>query len=106
MDVETTTMQLIVNSGDARSQAMEAIEKAKSGDFGSAEEDLKEAGKFLSKAHKSQTDILQGEAGGKVEKVTLLMAHAQDHLMCAIAVLDLAREFVDLYKRICSGPKE
>ncbi len=100
MDMEQVTMQLIVNSGDAKSKAIEAIDSAKSGDFGGADALLKEAGEALSKAHGYQTDIIQEEAGGNVPQMTILMAHAQDHLMNAITVLDLSREFVDLYKKI------
>jgi PTS system cellobiose-specific IIA component len=32
--------------------------------------------------------------------VTLLMVHAQDHLMTAITVKDLAAEFVELYEAL------
>ena len=28
------------------------------------------------------------------------MAHAQDHLMTALVVIDLAQEFIDVYKKI------
>lgn len=97
---EEITMQLIVNSGDARSKAMEAIASAKAGKIEEAREKLKEAGEFLTKAHKFQTDLIQEEADGNIKKVTLLTAHAQDHLMNAITVLDMAHEFVDLYERI------
>ena len=96
------TMQLIVNSGDARSRAMEAISIAKEGKIADAREKLKEADEFLTKAHKFQTDLLQEEADGNIKSVTLLTAHAQDHLMNAITVIDLANEFVDLYEKIHS----
>lgn len=102
MDIETMTMQLIVNSGDARSRAMEAISIAKEGKIADAREKLKEADEFLTKAHKFQTDLLQEEADGNIKSVTLLTAHAQDHLMNAITVIDLANEFVDLYEKIYS----
>ena len=100
MDMETIMMQLIVNSGDARSKAMEAISCAKSGDFSRAKKHLEEAGDFLSTAHQFQTDIIQEEADGNIKNVSVLMAHAQDHLMNAITVIDMAREFVDLYEKI------
>ena len=100
MSTEEITMQLIVNSGDARSKAMEAIGSAKAGKFQDAQKHLKEADGFLTKAHEFQTEIIQEEADGNVKQVTVLMAHAQDHLMNAITVIDLAREFVDLYERI------
>nr|WP_319487794.1 PTS lactose/cellobiose transporter subunit IIA [uncultured Caproiciproducens sp.] len=100
MDMETITMQLIVSSGDAKSKAMEAISCAKSGDFAEAKKHLEEAGDFLSAAHRFQTDIIQEEADGNIEKVSVLMAHAQDHLMNAITIIDMSREFVDLYEKI------
>lgn len=28
------------------------------------------------------------------------MVHAQDHLMCALVVIDLAQEFIDVYKKL------
>lgn len=103
MNMETVTMQLIVNSGDARSKAMEAIICAKTGNFTEAAGRLEEANKSLAKAHEFQTDLIQEEAEGKVEKVSILMAHAQDHLMNAITVVDMANEFVDLYAKIMNN---
>ena len=100
MNAEEVTMQLIVNSGSAKSKAMEAIGSAKEGKFQDAQKQLKEADNFLTKAHEFQTEIIQEEADGNVKQVTVLMAHAQDHLMNAITVIDLAREFIDLYKKI------
>ncbi len=100
MTMEQITMQLIVNSGDARSKAMEAIGIAKNGEISKARKYLEEAKEYLAKAHQFQTDMIQEEADGNVEKITMLMAHAQDHLMNAITVIDLAREFVDLYEKI------
>lgn len=97
MDMEETAMKLIVNSGDAKSKAMDAIENAKAGKIPEAEKALKEADEFLTKAHKFQTNIIQEEADGNIKSVTILMAHAQDHMMNAITVIDMAREFVDLY---------
>lgn len=33
-------------------------------------------------------------------EISLLAVHSQDHLMTSIAFTDLAKEIVDLYKRI------
>lgn len=99
-DMQTVIMQLIVNSGEARSKAMEAIGQAKSGNFPEAEKLLDEANAALTKAHESQTEIIQEEADGNVKNVTLLMAHAQDHLMNAITVIDMACEFTGLYQML------
>lgn len=100
MNMEMVTMQLIVNSGDARSKAMEAVACAKQNNFAQAGERLKEAKEFLTKAHEFQTNLIQEEAEGNVEKVSILTAHAQDHLMNAITVIDMAGEFIDLYQKV------
>lgn len=95
-----TVMGLIINGGNAKGSAFSAIKAAKIGDFEQADAKLKAADKFLAAAHNSQTDMLTQEANGKHAPVTLLMAHAQDHLMNAITFRDLAGEIVDLYKKV------
>lgn len=96
-DMQVSIMELIVNSGDARSEAMEAIEQAREGRFDEAEKSLRAADNALTKAHEQQADFIQEEADGRGQGVSILMAHAQDHLMNAITVIDMAREFVSLY---------
>jgi len=100
MDIEAISMQLLVNSGDAKSYAMEAIQSAKAGNIPKAREKLDKAAELLSKAHRFQTQIIQEEAEGSFKNVTALLAHAQDHLMNAITVIDMAKEFTDLYEKI------
>ena len=95
-----TVMGLIINGGNAKGSAFSAIKAAKIGDFEQADAKLKEADKFLAAAHNSQTDMLTQEANGQHAPVTLLMVHAQDHLMNAITFRDLAEEMVDLYKKV------
>ena len=99
-DQETRMMQLIVRSGNAKSKAIESIKLARNGDFTTARKLYEEACNDLSEAHKFQADMIQDEAGGKHIPLTLLVLHAQDHLMNAITVKDLAKEFIDLYSKI------
>ena len=82
-----TVMGLIMNGGNAKSSAFEAIHAAKAGDFEKADEKLKESDHFLTEAHNVQTGMLTAEAQG-------------DHLMNAITFRDLAGEMVDLYKQL------
>lgn len=100
MSYQEIVLQIIISGGNAKSSAMEAIMKAKEGDIIEAKKLLAKANEELGSAHKIQTELIQNEAAGKSTEVTLLMVHAQDHLMNAITVKDLAREFVDLYERI------
>lgn len=93
-------MGLIINGGNAKSDAMEAIQAAKTGDFSLAEQKLEESDKALVEAHHSQTSMLTQEASGEDMKVTLLLVHSQDHLMNAITFRDMASEVVDVYKKM------
>ncbi len=97
---EQIVINLIVNSGSARSSAIEAIQYAKSGDFAKAESSLQTAKETINEAHHSQTELIQGEIRGEQNPLNLLMVHAQDHLMTALVVIDLATEFIDLYKKV------
>jgi PTS system cellobiose-specific IIA component len=102
MDIERSTMQLIMHGGTARSKAMEAIASAKEGRIEAARAELREAEAALVEAHKSQADLIQAEADGEAIPASLLLMHAQDHLMNAITVKDMAAEFVDLYERLAA----
>ena len=90
---EQIVINLIVNAGSARSSAIEAIQYAKAGDIEKAEESVNEA-------HHSQTEMIQAEIRGEKAPLSLLMVHAQDHLMTSLLCIDLAQEFVDVYKKI------
>jgi cellobiose PTS system EIIA component len=98
MDTNNIAFELILFSGNGRSSAMEAIQEAKQGNFERAEELLKQATEELGKAHNFQTQLIQAEADGKSNPVNILLVHAQDHLMTAMTVRDLAAEIVELYK--------
>ena len=98
MNIENIAMQIIVNSGEARSSAFRALEHAKNGDFVEAESCLKEAKEKSLNAHKAQTELLQKEAGGDKMTVSLLMVHAQDHLMSSILARDSITEMIELLK--------
>ncbi|PEJ56695.1 MULTISPECIES: PTS lactose/cellobiose transporter subunit IIA [unclassified Bacillus (in: firmicutes)] len=92
--------QLILHSGNAKSFAMEAMQKAKEGNFDEAEEKLTEADSAFNEAHHVQTDLIQKEAGGEKVDFPLIMVHAQDHLMNSMTLKDMAREIIELHKLI------
>lgn len=91
-------MPLILHAGDAKSLVMEAIYKAKAGDFAGAEQKIEEAEDALNKAHHIQTKLLQSEAGGTTTEISLLLLHSQDHLMTTIVAKDLAIEIIELHR--------
>ncbi|MBT9779006.1 PTS lactose/cellobiose transporter subunit IIA [Clostridium sp. MCC353] len=95
---ELTIMELVVNAGEGRSFAMEALKAARTGDYEKAGDLVKKSEQSIQNAHKSQIDIISKEAAGEPFPVSLLMVHAQDHVMNAMTVLDLAKEMIQMYK--------
>ena len=103
--LEEIVFELIANSGEARSCAMEAIRWAKAGNKEKALQSIEEAEAKLTLAHKQQTGLIQKEAGGQKVETSLLLIHAQDHFMNASTVKTLASEFIALYETIYEGSK-
>lgn len=95
---EEMVMKIIVNGGQAKSFSMKAIAEARLGNFAEAEQLLQMANEALLLAHEVQTNLIQDEASGKHHTVTLLMVHAQDHLMNAMTVKDLVTEMIEIIK--------
>ena len=100
MDKIEVAMGLIAGAGDSRSYCMEAIDSAREGNFDEARELLGKAVDAMVETHEVQTDLIREEMEGRGEPVTLLMAHAQDHLNLALITRDYAEELINLYERI------
>lgn len=98
--MEEIIMNLIVHSGEVRSYSMEAIQCAKNGNIHKAKELIEIAEKELSKAHNVQTSLIQKEANGEKTEISLLMVHAQDHLMTSMTLKSLAVELIDIHKEL------
>lgn len=100
MGMEEVVMELIVNGGDARSKALEAIAAAREKNFELAGEKMGAARESLNKAHVFQTKLIQQEADGQKTELSLIMVHGQDHLMNAMTVMELAEQMIEMYKVI------
>lgn len=99
-EIYEVSFQIIMNSGEARSMAMESIAESKKGNIEDARKLLASAREEINKAHKYQTSLIQAEANGEENNINVLLIHSQDHLMNAMVILDLAGEFIDLYDLI------
>ncbi|WP_042456970.1 PTS lactose/cellobiose transporter subunit IIA [Neobacillus dielmonensis] len=99
------SFQLILHGGNARSLAMEAIFSAKEKNFTGAFEKLSEAETELLSAHQFQTQLIQAEASGEPIAIPIILVHAQDHLMTAMTLTDLAKELVELRQEMHIGNK-
>ncbi|WP_048696818.1 PTS lactose/cellobiose transporter subunit IIA [Erwinia piriflorinigrans] len=100
MDMETTVMELIIQAGDARSCAMQALRAARRYDWAEVDRHLEAATAAARSAHKVQTALIGADEGvGKVP-VNLILVHAQDHLMNAMLCRELAEETVILHREV------
>lgn len=97
---DAIVMNLVVNSGEARSLAMEAIGLAEQGQFEEAAAKIAAARDTINAAHNFQTELVQKEINGDAVPMSLLMCHGQDHLMTAMVVIDLAEKFIEVYRKM------
>jgi len=97
---EMDIFEIISHGGDARGLAYEALELAEEFKFEEAAEVLARANEELGKAHKTQTRLIQAELNGNPCDKTLLMIHAQDHLMTAMSEVKLIEHMIRILKKV------
>ena len=91
--LELACFEIISNVGTAKSCYINAIHKAKEGDY-------EEGNKMYAEGHKAHVEMIQKEASGESVETCLLLIHAEDQMMSAETFQVLAGEFIDLCKMI------
>lgn len=99
-------MELLINAGEARSQAMMAIKFAREQKWDESEIAMKKSQQFSIAAHGIQTKLIGLDEGSGKVPLNLLMVHSQDHLMTAMLCQDLAKEIIYLHKMIANQSDE
>ncbi|HCJ6374265.1 MULTISPECIES: PTS N,N'-diacetylchitobiose transporter subunit IIA [unclassified Citrobacter] len=99
-ELEEVVMGLIINSGQARSLAYGALKLAKQGDFESAKSMMEQSRMALNEAHLVQTKLIEGDQGEGKMKVSLVLVHAQDHLMTSMLARELVTELIELHEKL------
>ena len=97
--LEEAVMEIIVNAGQSRSLCFEALHAARQGNLDEAKRLLREADGDARQAHKMQTKLIEQDAGEARQPMTLIMVHAQDHLMNSLLARELSEEIIHLYQR-------
>jgi PTS system cellobiose-specific IIA component len=100
---ETAAFMIISKGGDASSKYFKAFERAQKGFIEEAKELCELARVELEDAHKIQTKIIQAESRGEGFDLGVLMVHAQDHLMNAMLVKEMAIHIIYLYEQVNTG---
>lgn len=99
-ELEEVVMGLIINSGQARSLAYAALKQAKQGDFNAAKTMMEQSRMALNEAHLVQTKLIEGDQGEGKMKVSLVLVHAQDHLMTSMLARELVAELIELHEKL------
>ncbi|WP_159084712.1 PTS lactose/cellobiose transporter subunit IIA [Dongshaea marina] len=99
-DLEETVMGLIVNAGIARSLAFEALQAAKQQKWQQAEQKMGEADTAFREAHRVQTQLIEQDEGTGQIPMTLILVHAQDHLMTGMLLKEMVTEMIELHQKI------
>ncbi|PNN15449.1 PTS N N'-diacetylchitobiose transporter subunit IIA [Citrobacter koseri] len=99
-ELEEVVMGLIINSGQARSLAYAALKQAKQGDFAAAKTMMEQSRIALNEAHLVQTKLIEGDQGEGKMKVSLVLVHAQDHLMTSMLARELVTELIELHEKL------
>ncbi|MFS0779769.1 PTS lactose/cellobiose transporter subunit IIA [Neobacillus sp. 3P2-tot-E-2] len=96
VNLEQICLEIILASGNARGYLLESMEYLKPRNEEKIKELFELARVELNNAHRSQTALLSKEANGEDIKMTVLLVHAQDHLMTTITIRDLVEKFVEV----------
>ncbi|MDD3139886.1 MAG: PTS lactose/cellobiose transporter subunit IIA [Lachnospiraceae bacterium] len=96
--IQNISFQIIGFAGDAFTYFFQAVAKAKEGNFEEADSLVTLGEEQLTKAHQAQTELLIAESNGDDLTYSIILVHAQDHLMMTIMYERIAKEFISLYK--------
>lgn len=106
MDLEQVIFEIISSAGDARDITYKALDKVSEGDIQEAYKLVDEAEKRMDAAHNSQTKLIQKEIQGEKVDGGLLMIHAQDHLMTAIAEHQMVKRMLPIFENMSKREEE
>lgn len=98
--IELVCFQLITAAGGAKSNYIEAIQRAKKGQYEEAEELIRQGDELLKQGHQPHTDLIQQEAAGEDVKMSLILTHAEDQMMSTEIFKVMAEEMIELYKKV------
>ena len=93
-ELEEVVLGLII------SLAYAALKQAKQGDFAAAKAMMDQSRLALNEAHLVQTKLIEGDAGEGKMKVSLVLVHAQDHLMTSMLARELITELIELHEKL------
>ena len=94
-------MTMISSAGIARSFFINAVNKAKEGDFEGAKREMEQGDVAFETAHNAHAVMLSASVNAEEEgRVSLFLVHAEDQMMAAETFRILADELIEIYKKL------
>lgn len=100
--LESTVMELIINAGESKSCAMEALQAAKTGKWDQVDDLLEQSLAASKRAHLVQTELIGLDEGEGKVPVNLIMVHAQDHIMTAMLAKEMIEEMINIHRQLAT----
>lgn len=100
MNIEQMIFEIIASAGDARDLTYQALDNINDGKIEEAYELIEQAEKTMNTAHNAQTKLIQSEVQGEKIDGGLLMIHAQDHMMTAIAEHQMVKRMLPIFEKL------
>lgn len=97
-ELELVAFEIISNVGMGKSLAIEAIREARNRNYEVAAQKIQEAKEFLVQGHHAHASLIQKEAAGESVEFSLIIMHAEDQLISAETIKDLAIEMIEMHK--------
>lgn len=99
--LQMTCFEIISYVGTAKSMYVEAVNKAKDGDFDAVDELIRQGDEAYSSGHEAHMKLLQADAAGEREPVApLILLHAEDQMASAETVKLMALNLVDVHREL------
>lgn len=101
-EMEMTCFEIISYVGTAKSCYINAVNKAKEGDYTAAEELIKQGDEAFKGGHDIHLKMLQRTAQGEELGFNLLLLHAEDQMAGAETFKVMALDLIDVYRKLNS----
>lgn len=100
-ELQMVCFEIISYVGTAKSNYVNAIAKAKEGDFEAAEELIKQGDEAYNGGHDVHMKLLQADAAGERNgEAPLILLHAEDQMAGAEMAKLMALNLIDTYREI------
>lgn len=100
---EETCFEILAHVGSAKSSYIEAIGKAKEGDFAAAAQLIAQGDEEFTAGHAHHFKMLQKDVSGeKKAEFSLILLHTEDQMAGAETLKTVANGLLDVYKALQS----